>query len=652
MQHCNLDYGRLSGRLFDNSAAGLSVLKRALLGKYKRPLANRFRTGRRESVTGTVLLKPVWRARALSNHSLGGPLAYSPHIVILRNPGPGLPEAIEARFANSKCISLQASHGDSKERFLGWSLQIFDQIRKILNERPGRALMQVRRRFRRFRCVVSGTLRFTDDRSPGDPGFRAQLIEVERMDSTVGLISDLEECLRCPEDVCIRYENGRRLISAWEEVPYANHTGDRRPWKNGGVYLITGGAGRLGLIFAKEIASQISSSKVILAGRSEPPDADRTNMEQLAAFGATVQYRRADVGCRKEVEDLVRGIFRDFGTIDGIVHGAGIHRDHLILNKPAGEIEAVFSPKVSGVVYLDEATTHMALDFFVCFSSCAAVLGNPGQADYAAANAFMDAYMRDRDRLVASGKRHGRSLSINWPLWKEGGMQIDAVSADTMRESLGMGAMDTKRGICAFYGAWNSGQSQILVVDGEPGLIRRRLLSDPSEPAASSPGRRSPAATPTLLFAETEQRLKEILAEVIDAPSHRIDAEEPLEEYGIDSLMIATLNKKLGEIFSEVSRTLFFEFRTLASIARYLVETCPEVCAAWSERQNQTQLLSHSPAAAELPASSHLPKTESFPSRRLAREPIAIIGIDGRYPQARNLEAYWKQSQIRQGLCD
>ncbi len=144
-----------------------------------------------------------------------------------------------------------------------------------------------------------------------DPGFRAQLIEVERMDSTVGLISDLEECLRCPEDVCIRYENGRRLISAWEEVPYANHTGDRRPWKNGGVYLITGGAGRLGLDLCERNCLQISSSKVILAGRSEPPDADRTNMEQLAAFGATVQYRRADVGCRKEVEDLVRGIFRD-----------------------------------------------------------------------------------------------------------------------------------------------------------------------------------------------------------------------------------------------------------------------------------------------------------------------------------------------------
>ena len=97
---------------------------------------------------------------------------------------------------------------------------------------------------------------------------------------------------------------------------------------------------------------------------------------------------------------------------------------------------------MAGLVNLDEASKDIALDCFICFSSISAQ-GNIGQADYAAANAFMDAYAGYRNTLVALKQRHGQTLSINWPLWAEGGMQVDAVTEQMLMQNTGMIASKT-----------------------------------------------------------------------------------------------------------------------------------------------------------------------------------------------------------------
>ncbi len=83
----------------------------------------------------------------------------------------------------------------------------------------------------------------------------------------------------------------------------------------------------------------------------------------------------------------------------------------------------MLDPKVIGTAYLDEASKDCNLDFFVLFSSVSGVLGNVGQADYAAGNAFMDAYAAYRQSLTENGLRHGKTIAFNWTLWKDGGMQ-------------------------------------------------------------------------------------------------------------------------------------------------------------------------------------------------------------------------------------
>ncbi|NQX71943.1 SDR family NAD(P)-dependent oxidoreductase, partial [Paenibacillus alba] len=189
-------------------------------------------------------------------------------------------------------------------------------------------------------------------------------------------------------------------------------------------------------------------------------------LKQLEVRGARVAYRQVDVSCKEAVEELVVWIQEEFGGLNGIIHSAGVIRDNYILRKTTEEWKEVLNPKVAGVRNLDEATKGEKLDFVILFSSGAGVIGNPGQADYATANGFMDVYAGYRNKLAAAGQRSGHTLSINWPLWKQGGMQVDEEIEAMMRQDTGAVALETPQGIEAFYRGFASGQDQVMVVAG------------------------------------------------------------------------------------------------------------------------------------------------------------------------------------------
>ena len=118
-----------------------------------------------------------------------------------------------------------------------------------------------------------------------------------------------------------------------------------------------------------------------------------------------------------------------------------------ITQENVDELNEVFAPKVSGLMLLDEASRDETLDFFILFSALASMIGNPGQADYAAANGFMDAYALHRAELVSRGKRQGRTLVMNWPLWREGGLTVHEDIVGIMLANTGMKPMETQNGI-------------------------------------------------------------------------------------------------------------------------------------------------------------------------------------------------------------
>src|SRR5205814_2117235 len=146
------------------------------------------------------------------------------------------------------------------------------------------------------------------------------------------------------------------------------------------------------------------------------------------------------------------------------------------VRKPVEELHEVLTPKVAGVVNLDEATRGLPLDLFVTFSSASSVLGAVGQADYATANAFLDQYAHHRATLVAKGERSGRSVTINWPWWEAGGMQLAVTSAASMSRR-GLRPLATTQGLEALYRAVASGHPQIVVLAGRPQDARALMMN-------------------------------------------------------------------------------------------------------------------------------------------------------------------------------
>ncbi|MCP5007703.1 MAG: SDR family NAD(P)-dependent oxidoreductase, partial [Planctomycetes bacterium] len=422
-------------------------------------------------------------------------------------------------------------------------------------------------------------------------------------------------------------------------------------FKDKGVYVITGGLGGLGILFTREILREASDAKIILTGRSELSSQMLAVFDELQSLGGSVEYKIVDVSDLEAVNSLIEYIQDKYGKLDGIIHSAGVILDNFILKKSEKEFRKVLLPKVTGTVNLDKATRGIALDFFVLFSSGAGAMGNIGQADYATANAFMDRFAAYRNQLVSSKERKGQTLSINWPLWREGGMGVDTSSEAMMKQSTGMVAMQTEAGIQAFYQILNSNQSQTLVMEGLVSKIRETLFKEKVVAPTKTKQLPIPGIDPKLLHEKILQQIKGLFGQVIKLVASKIDENEVLESYGIDSIMITQLNQKLEEVFGEISKTLFFEYQTLEALTEYFTKEYMVECLRWTglyeEKQETAKQETKSLGVTSWPElksfkaqkTNHRNNPISFASNQ--SEPIAIIGISGIYPHAENLEEYW-----------
>ena len=237
----------------------------------------------------------------------------------------------------------------------------------------------------------------------------------------------------------VAYRGADRWVQALQPVPLPAGRASRV--REGGTYLITGGLGGMGLVLAEHLA-RTSRAKLVLVGRSEFPARDawsewlRTHaasdraariIRQLMAIeaaGGQVLVLQADITDRAQVQAAVERARAIFGAIHGVLHAAGAIDDGLMQLKSRERAARVLAPKVRGTLLLDEAFRGTPLDFFVVFSSISSMAGIPGQVDYAAANAFLDAFAHDR--MARDGSL---TLSIGWSSWQEVGMAAALASA-------------------------------------------------------------------------------------------------------------------------------------------------------------------------------------------------------------------------------
>jgi acyl transferase domain-containing protein/enoyl-CoA hydratase/carnithine racemase/acyl carrier protein/SAM-dependent methyltransferase len=272
----------------------------------------------------------------------------------------------------------------------------------------------------------------------------------------------------------VRYEAGARLVRRWAPCEPAP-PGAPVPIRDGGVYLISGGAGRLASAVAGHLAGAYGA-RLVLVGRRPQPDGLRD-----------LVYVQADVSSAAGAAEAAEVARRTFGRIDGVFHCAGETRDAVFFRKRREDFEAVLAGKVLGAVHLDAATAGDDLDLFAMFSSVAAVVANPGQCDYAFANAFLDHFAEWRAARV---DRAGRSLSIGWPLWAGGGMGMAPELVERSAGATGLRPLPTATGLDLLLRALAGPHQRLAVLYGEPERTARLLARPAPEPAPA------PAARP------------------------------------------------------------------------------------------------------------------------------------------------------------
>ncbi|MFY1636860.1 SDR family NAD(P)-dependent oxidoreductase [Solwaraspora sp. WMMB335] len=245
---------------------------------------------------------------------------------------------------------------------------------------------------------------------------------------------------------------GRRMREVFVEVPdielTAGAPGPRPYLRPAGTYLITGGTGALGLAVARDFATAQPDITVVLLSRSGLPPREQWDellesasdgtvvnrlqtVRDIESLGASVLAMAVDAGDSKALGEAVAQLRADHGRIDGIVHAAGLPGGSTVMFRQLDEFDAVVRAKLHSAFVLEESTRTDPPDFIAHFSSVASVFPAPGQADYAAANYYLDNLARSR----AGGRCH--VLALDWVAWKEIGMAVDyGTNGDTMFKAL------------------------------------------------------------------------------------------------------------------------------------------------------------------------------------------------------------------------
>ncbi|WP_166923288.1 SDR family NAD(P)-dependent oxidoreductase [Flavobacterium poyangense] len=335
--------------------------------------------------------------------------------------------------------------------------------------------------------------------------------------------------------------------------------------KKNGVYVISGGMGSLGRILAKHITSH-KNAKVILLGRKKLNKSQESFVENLS----NAAYMICDLASKQKVQNAIAKIKAKYGTISGIIHAAGITRDSLIQVKTAEEVKSVFAPKIEGLKYLDEVTKKEPLDFMMLFSSIVSELGNIGQSDYAAANAYLNNYAlyREEERLL--GNRQGNTYSIGWGFWEEGGMRLQKEQITYLDTQWGMKPMPTEVGLELLETILAADSQNVLVTYGDSQKINTVLSKQFAEKKmVEHSGEQIKSDSREILL----DKLQLLIADLLKLDKDKIERNKDLTAYGVDSILLTELNAELNAYY-EISLlpSVFYNYTTIESLGEHLLE--------------------------------------------------------------------------------
>ena len=429
----------------------------------------------------------------------------------------------------------------------------------------------------------------------------------------------------------VLYENGSRFVK--QIVRCDLPAVEENIYHKNGVYLITGGAGGLGRMLAVYLVEHYSAY-VFLSGRSDLSEERMSETVRLCEKYPNIEYVKGDVSQAEDVRRIVEKIKLRHARIHGVFHTAGVYHNGFILKKSQEEFEATLLPKIDGSVNLDECLRDEKLDFFVIFSSLAGVTGKIGQSDYTCANAFQDAFASYREHLCAKGQRYGRTVSLDWPLWEQGGMTLSVEEQKALSNASGAEALPTKLGLECIEAAVLSSNTQTAIVYSRNDVF---TAMDEEKVAKVQSEDEDEEIDLKKLTVRTKKYVRELICKGTGMPVEKIEDDVNLDEYGVDSIIVNMFNSELEKEIGDVTKTILYECQTIDGIADYLVEN------------HRSGLIAHfgddfgkksKENAVKNPLAHRKPELFSVEEKRTCDE-IAIIGVSGRYPKANDLNELW-----------
>ncbi|AGP55848.1 hypothetical protein M271_21620, partial [Streptomyces rapamycinicus NRRL 5491] len=388
----------------------------------------------------------------------------------------------------------------------------------------------------------------------------------------------------------------RRAREAFRFMGQARHVGKvvltvPVPLDGRGTVLVTGGTGVLGALVARHLVEARGVRRLVLTSRRGlAAEGAEELCAELSALGAEVSVVACDVADREALAEVIARI----GDLSVVVHAAGVLDDAVVESLTPERVEAVLRPKVDAAWHLHELTRGMDLSAFVLFSSASGTLGGPGQANYAAANSYLDALAE---------YRRGQGLpaqSLAWGPWEQvgGGMAGGLGDADVRRMARsGLVALVAEEGLALFDAAERYASAVVVPArldrealrgraDSVPTLLKGLVTSTPNRrgstrravsSAASTPGARSLADRLAGMSVEEQQRilLDLVRTEVATVLGHTsaetLDDTQTFKELGFDSLTAVELRNRLNAATAlRLTSTLVFDYPTPIALVEHL----------------------------------------------------------------------------------
>ncbi|GAA1988376.1 SDR family NAD(P)-dependent oxidoreductase [Amycolatopsis minnesotensis] len=356
----------------------------------------------------------------------------------------------------------------------------------------------------------------------------------------------------------------RAALSTSDEAP---------PVVRDGAYLITGGLGGLGLAAARWLAER-GATRIVLSGRREPSATARAAIDGIRESGTQIEVVTGDIAEPGVAELMVRAATADGTPLRGALHAAGVLADGAVLSMGADEVATAWRAKTEGALRLHEACAGLHPDWWLAYSSAAALFGSPGQAAYATANAWLDAF-------TAWRRGHGLpATTIQWGAWAEVGGAADSHNPilEPMPPEEGLTALAAV--LASARGATAITRLDIgAVLDLFPRLAERPFFAELATRSPAGPGpwsgvdalRALAADDPDRAHAVVRGHLLSVVAEMMGLDATLLDPRAPLTSLGLDSLLAmrarATIERDFG---STVPLPLLLRGASLDDLSEHL----------------------------------------------------------------------------------